>query len=121
MKFSNDHEWAELSGNMAKIGITDFAQQALGDIVFVELPKPGTKLTFGEAFCSVESVKAVSDLYAPLSGTVVGINEELDSAPELINENPYDNWIVKVEVSDLGEADKLMDKEAYDKFCAQEV
>ena len=121
MKYTSEHEWAELRGTTARIGLTDFAQKALGDIVFIDVPKLGAQLNAGETFGSVESVKAVSDLYAPLSGTVVGINAALDSAPELLNENPYDSWIVEVEVSDPGELENLMDQEAYDNFCAREA
>ena len=121
MRFSKDHEWAELNGGIAKIGITDFAQHALGDIVFVEFPNVGSTISVGKAFGSVESVKAVSDLYAPISGKVLRINEELDTTPELLNENPHENWIIEIEASNPDEMDELMDKEAYEDFCAREA
>lgn len=113
-KYSEEHEWVKAEGGQATIGITDFAQNELGDIVFVELPKVGDRLAFGEPFGSVESVKTVSELYAPVSGKVVKVNDALNDAPERINESPYeDGWMVVVELSDAGELDKLWSAEKY--------
>jgi len=101
LKYSKDHEWIKVEGNTATIGITDFAQSELGDIVFVELPEEGDDISTGDSFGSVESVKTVSELYAPVSGKVVAVNEELEDSPELVNENPYEGaWMLKVEISD---------------------
>lgn len=114
LKYSEDHEWIKVDGNTATIGITDFAQSELGDIVFVELPEEGDDISTGDSFGSVESVKTVSELYAPVSGKVVAINEELEDSPELVNENPYEGaWMLKVEISDAGELDNLLDAAAY--------
>ena len=121
MKFSKDHEWATLDGTTAKFGITDFAQHALGYIVFVETPEVGATLAAGDIFGTVESVKAVSDMYAPLSGKIVAVNTALEDAPELLNESPYDSWIIEVECSDAGEFDSLMEKDVYDDFCDKEA
>ncbi|HZG74636.1 MAG TPA: glycine cleavage system protein GcvH [Paenibacillus sp.] len=113
-KYSEEHEWVKAEGGQATIGITDFAQSELGDIVFVELPKVGDELRFGEPFGSVESVKTVSELYAPVSGKVVQVNEALHDAPERINESPYeDGWMVVVEIGDAGELEKLWTAEKY--------
>jgi len=120
MKFTNQHEWIKVDGAAAYMGITDFAQHALGDIVFVELPSVGDQLTAGESFGSVESVKAVSEISAPVSGKVVEVNEALEDAPELLNEDAYENWIVQVEMTDAGELNALMDEDAYAEFCANE-
>ena len=120
IKFSKNHEWVKTEGSIAYIGISDFAQNALSDIVYVELPKIGAKLESGKEFGSVESVKAVSELYAPVSGTVTEINEELENSPELLNANADDTWIVKIELSDGSEVDSLMDKEEYEEFCKNE-
>ena len=121
LKYSEEHEWVQVEGNRVKIGITDFAQSELGDIVFVELPEVGDELTAGEPFGSVESVKTVSELYAPVSGKVVEINEELDDAPELVNEAPYEKaWMIVVEVSDSSELDNLMTAEQYEKMISEE-
>ena len=120
LKYSKDHEWVKVEGNIAYIGITDYAGQALGDIVFVELPKPGTKLAAGDAAGAVESVKAASDVYTPVSGTVAKVNGALADSPEKINEDPYENWMVALEFSDAGELEKLMDSEEYEKFCGKE-
>ena len=103
LKYSEDHEWIKVDGNTATIGITDFAQSELGDIVFVELPEEGDDISTGDSFGSVESVKTVSELYAPVSGKVVAVNEELEDSPELVNENPYECLDMKVEISDAGE------------------
>ncbi len=112
--FSKSHEWVKIEGNKAKIGLSDYAQHELGDIVYVNLPSVGDKVTIGESFTDVESVKAVSEVYSPVSGTITAVNEELESQPELINNAPYDAWIIVVEVS---EKDELLTKEEYDKFC----
>jgi len=114
LKYSEDHEWIKVDGNTATIGITDFAQSELGDIVFVELPEEGDDISTGDSFGSVESVKTVSELYAAVSGKVVAVNEELEDSPELVNENPYEGaWMLKVEISDAGELDNLLDAAAY--------
>jgi glycine cleavage system H protein len=120
IKFTKKHEWIKTEGGAAYVGITDFAQHALGDIIFVELPKAGAKIEVGKMFASVESVKAVSDVFAPVSGTVVEINGELENAPELLNEDAAANWIVKVELADEGELAALMDAEEYGEFCKNE-
>ena len=114
LKYSEDHEWVKVDGDTVTIGITEFAQSELGDIVFVELPDEGDEIEKGEDFGSVESVKTVSELYAPVSGKVVAVNEELEDSPELVNENPYEGaWMLKVEISDAGELDNLLDAAAY--------
>jgi len=121
LKYTEEHEWVLVEGDLAVIGITDFAQDSLGDVVFVELPEVGTEVTTGKAFGVVESVKAVSDIYAPVSGTVEEINEELPDAPEIINTSPYgDGWMIKIRMSDLGELDRLMDAAAYQAHLAEE-
>lgn len=116
-KYSEDHEWVKVDGNTVTIGITEFAQSELGDIVFVELPEQGGNLEKGESFGSVESVKTVSELYAPLDGKIVEVNEELEDSPELVNESPYEGaWMAKVELSDESQLDDLMDADAYDEM-----
>lgn len=117
LKYSNDHEWVRMDGDVAVIGISDFAQQELGDLVFVNLPEVGDSVNAGEAFGDVESVKAVSDLLCPVSGTVCEINEELLDAPEKINEDPYGAWMIKVE--GVEGTDDLMDVAAYEAFCQE--
>jgi glycine cleavage system H protein len=109
-----------VEGNTGLIGLTDFAQNALSDIVFVDLPKVGAKIEAGKMFASVESVKAVSDVYAPISGTVVEVNEELEATPELINENADETWIAKIEIADTAELDALMGEDEYVEFCKSE-
>ncbi|MBF0752958.1 glycine cleavage system protein GcvH [Jeotgalicoccus nanhaiensis] len=114
LKYSEDHEWIIVEGNTVTIGITDFAQSELGDIVFVELPEEGDDISTGDSFGSVESVKTVSELYAPVSGSIVAVNEELEDSPELVNENPYEGaWMLKVELSDESELDNLLDAAGY--------
>lgn len=113
LRYSNDHEWAKAEGDTVKVGISDYAQDALGDIVFVELPLVGDTLDAGDEFGTLESVKAVSELYIPIGGEIVAVNEALDDSPELINEDPYGGWIIEVKPSDMGELDKLLDREAY--------
>ena len=121
LKYTAEHEWVLVEGDLAVIGITDFAQDSLGDVVFVELPEVGTEVTTGKAFGVVESVKAVSDVYAPVSGTVVESNEELPDAPEILNTSPYgDGWMIKIRMSDPGELDGLMDAVAYQAHIAEE-
>ncbi|XP_061354750.1 glycine cleavage system H protein 2, mitochondrial-like isoform X2 [Gastrolobium bilobum] len=121
LKYADSHEWVKVDGNSATVGITDHAQDHLGDVVYVELPEVGVALTQGDSFGAVESVKATSDIYSPVSGKVVEINEELSSSPALVNSSPFeDGWIIKVEMSDSGELNKLMDSEKYSKFCEEE-
>ena len=116
LKYTEEHEWISLKGKLGKIGITDHAQDALGDVVYVELPEVGDKVVKGEAFGSVESVKAASDLFAPVSGTVVEVNEELDDSPELVNKSPYDDgWMIVVEVEDESELEELLTPEEYEE------
>ena len=116
LKYTEEHEWISLKGKLGKIGITDHAQDALGDVVYVELPEVGDKVVKGEAFGSVESVKAASDLFAPVSGTVVEVNEELDDSPELVNKSPYDDgWMIVVEVEDESELEDLLTPEVYEE------
>jgi glycine cleavage system H protein len=119
-KYAKSHEWLALDGDMATIGITDYAQSSLGDIVFVELPKVGAELAAGATFGSVESVKAVSDLYLPVAGTVTAINEALNDAPDTINTAANDTWIVKLKVTGA-EAEGLLDAAAYEAFVAEET
>ena len=117
LKYSESHEWVRLEDGIAVIGITDYAQDALGDVVFVNLPEVGDDATAGEAFGDVESVKAVSDLNSPVTGRIVAVNEELIDAPELLNTKPYEAWIIKVE--DFSCGDDLMDAAAYEAFCGK--
>ena len=114
-KYTKDHEWVRLEGDTALVGITDYAQSELGDVVFVDLPEVGTQVKQGETFGVVESVKAASDLFAPISGEVLEVNTALQDAPELVNQEPYaGGWMLKVRPSDLGEMDNIMDAAAYD-------
>ena len=117
-KYTKEHEWIKADGNSATIGITSYAQDSLGDIVFVELPKPGAEITAGKTFGSVESVKAVSELFAPTNGTVAAINEELANAPEKVNQDPYGAWMIKIKLKDTGETGKLMSAADYEKYAA---
>ena len=118
MKYSKDHEWMKEEDGVVVIGISDFAQDALGDVVFVNLPGEGDEVTAGEAFGDVESVKAVSDLVSPVTGTVCAVNEALLDEPEQLNKAPYDAWLIKVE--NVGDTSELLDAAAYEAFCAQE-
>ncbi len=118
MKYSKDHEWMKEEDGVAVIGISDFAQDALGDVVFVNLPGEGDEVTAGEAFGDVESVKAVSDLVSPVSGTVCAVNEALLDEPEKLNKAPYEAWLIKVE--NVTDTEELLDAAAYEAFCAQE-
>jgi glycine cleavage system H protein len=119
-RYTREHEWIELTGSIGTIGITDYAQNSLGDIVYVDMPKVGDTITANATFGSVESVKAVSDLFAPVTGTVTAINEELTSAPDKINEAPHETWIIKVELTDLAQVNALLDAAAYEAFIAEE-
>jgi glycine cleavage system H protein len=119
-RYTREHEWIEIDGAKSTIGITDYAQSSLGDIVYVDAPKVGDSVTAGTAFGSVESVKAVSDLFSPVSGKVTAVNEELKTAPDKINENPHGTWIIKVELTNPGEIDSLLDAAAYEAFIAEE-
>jgi glycine cleavage system H protein len=121
LRYSKEHEWVATEDEVATIGITDYAQEQLGEIVYVELPAVGDKISKDDAFGVVESVKAVSDIYAPVSGTVVEVNQELPESPEMINEDPYgDGWLVKVKVSDTSELDDLLDNDEYEEMVASE-
>lgn len=120
LKFSKDHEWLRQEGGKVYIGITNYAQLALGDIVFVELPKKGAKLVAGDTLGVVESVKTASDVYSPVSGIVADVNEELADAPEKLNQEPYESWIAVLEQVDARELDRLMDEEEYGRYCTKE-
>ncbi|HSB86712.1 MAG TPA: glycine cleavage system protein GcvH [Ilumatobacteraceae bacterium] len=114
LRYSNDHEWVAVDGNRARIGITDYAQDALGDVVYVQAPKVGEKVTAGDSFTEVESTKSVSDVYAPVSGTIVAVNEQLGSAPDTLNSDPYGaGWICEIEMSDPTEVESLLDAVGY--------
>lgn len=117
--YTNDHEWIRVEDNKAYIGISDCAQHMLGDIVFVELPAVDDEISKGETFATIESVKAASDSYMPVSGTVVEINEELEDNPAALNENPYENWMVAIELSDKSELEELIKPEDYEKICEE--
>ena len=119
LKYSKSHEWVRMDGDVAVVGISDFAQDALGDLVFVNLPQVGDEVTAGEPFGDVESVKAVSDLVSPVTGTVCAINEALLDAPEELNNDPYGAWIIKVE--NVTDTDELLDAAAYEAHCAAEA
>jgi|TARA_B110000116_G_C16760595_1_gene548170 glycine cleavage system H protein len=117
LKYSEEHEWLLESNGIATIGITDFAVDSLGDIVFVELPQKGTQINQFSTFGEVESVKAASEIYTPISGEIIEINENLETEPELLNNSPYENgWLIKVKMSDPTEIEKLMDSKAYEQF-----
>ncbi|EKN62589.1 glycine cleavage system protein H [Neobacillus bataviensis LMG 21833] len=121
LRYSEEHEWVKVEGERVRIGITDFAQHELGDIVFVELPEVGDEVTADEPFGSVESVKTVSELYAPVSGKVVEVNEDLSDSPEFVNESAYEKaWMVVVELSDSSELDKLMTAEQYEAMTKED-
>ena len=115
--YSESHEYGRMDGEYGFVGISDYAQHALGNVVYVDMPEVDDELEAGSEFGAVESVKAASDLIAPVSGTVVEVNEALDDQPELLNQDPYENWIVKVELSDKTELDNLMDAQTYAAFC----
>jgi glycine cleavage system H protein len=119
-KYTKEHEWIQTSGTTAAVGITDHAQESLGDIVFVDLPKVGAELAAGKTFGSVESVKAVSDLYAPASGSVTEINGDLATSPEKVNKDPHGSWMMKITLKNPGELDALLSAADYEKFVAEE-
>ena len=119
-KYTKEHEWIHANGNVATVGITDHAQESLGDIVFVELPKPGAQLQAGKSFGTVESVKAVSDLYAPASGKVTEINDALNQSPENINKDAHSAWMIKMELVNPSELSGLLSAEEYEKYVAEE-
>ena len=118
--YSESHEWVKVEGNVAVVGITDFDQHEMGELSYVDMPEVDDEFAAGDEFGAVESVKAASDLYSPVSGTVVEVNEELEDAPELLNQDAFANWIMKVEMSDPSELDSLMDAAAYEAMCANE-
>ena len=121
LKYSKEHEWVATEASVATIGITDHAQEQLGEIVYIELPSVGEKVSKDDPFGVVESVKAVSDIYAPVSGTVVEVNEDLPESPEVVNEDPYgDGWLIKVKVSDPADFEDLMDNDEYTELVARE-
>ena len=121
LKYSKEHEWVLVEGGVATVGITDYAQDQLGDIVFVELPAVGDKVSKEDAFGVIESVKAVSDIYAPVSGKVVEVNDDLPENPEMLNEDSYgDGWIIKIEMNDLDELQDLMTAAEYEEYVAEE-
>ncbi len=120
LKYSRDHEWVLIEGNIATVGITDHAQAQLGDVVFIELPEEEDDVTKGESFGTVESTKAVADLYAPASGVVVEVNNDLLDNPETVNQDPYgDAWMIKIEISDEVDLENLMDAETYERFIEE--
>jgi glycine cleavage system H protein len=119
-RYTREHEWIELTGTIGAIGITDYAQNSLGDIVYVDAPKVGDPVTANASFGSVESVKAVSDLFSPVTGTVTAVNEELKNTPDKLNEKPHETWIIKVELADPAELNALLDAAAYEAFIAEE-
>ena len=120
LRYTNEHEWVKIEGNKVRVGITDFAQNELGDIVFVELPEVGATVTLDDSFGNVESVKTVSELYSPVSGTVVEVNETLSDSPELVNESPYENaWMIVIELSDEAELEALLSAEAYETLISE--
>lgn len=120
LKYTDDHEWLKVEGTVARVGITEFAQDQLGDIVYVELPGEGDTVTAGEAFGVIESVKAASDLFSPLTGTVTGANERLEDEPELVNDDPFgEGWMIAIEPSDSGQLDALLDAAAYAKLLEE--
>jgi glycine cleavage system H protein len=121
LRYSEEHEWVKVEGDKVRVGITDFAQSELGDIVFVELPEVGAEVKANEPFGSVESVKTVSELYAPISGKVVEVNEELNDNPEFVNESPYEKaWMIVIEPADLSEVDNLMTAEQYEEMIKED-
>ena len=121
LKYHREHDWARIEGDTAVFGLTDYAQETLGDIVFIELPEVGTDVSAGSSYAEVESVKAVSDVYAPLSGTILEVNEEVVDAPEIINESPYeDGWLIKVRLNEPSEVDDLMSADEYNELLAAE-
>lgn len=120
LKYTKTHEWVRVEGNKAYVGITDFAQGHLGDIVYVELPEVGSLAEAGEALCSIESVKAASDVYSPVSGEIAEVNDALEDEPGLLNEDPYENWIATIEMNNPEEVEALLDAASYAKHCEEE-
>jgi glycine cleavage system H protein len=118
LKYTKEHEWAKLEGDVLTVGITDFAQSALGDIVFVELPEVGRELSEGQTFGVVESIKSVSDLFSPLEGVVVESNKDLEGAPEQLNGAPYDSWMIKIKLNDPSKFNALLDVNGYTDYCS---
>ena len=118
LKYTRSHEWLRMEGDVAVVGISDFAQDALGDVVFINLPQEGDETTAGESFGDVESVKAVSELICPVTGTICAVNDELFDAPEMLNQDPYGAWIIKVE--NITDTEDLLEAEDYEAFCANE-
>ena len=122
LHYSKDHEWVRVDGNVAVVGITDYAQDSLGDVVYVELPKVGEKFAANESFGSVESVKAVSEVFCPVSGEIVGVNDSLNDAPEKVNQDPYgEGWMIRVKMSSPGEVDSLLTAAEYEDFTKEET
>jgi len=120
LKYSKEHEWVKVEGNIAYIGITNYAQLQLGDIVYVEMPEVDTTIAKGDVVCAVESVKTAADIFTPLSGTIVKANLILDDEPEKVNEQPYEAWLAAIELSNKSELDNLMSEDEYAKFCEEE-
>ncbi len=121
LRYHKEHDWARVDGDTAVFGITDYAQEQLGDIVYLELPEVGSEVTKDSSYAEIESVKAVSDVYAPLSGTILEVNEDAVDAPETLNESPYeDGWLIKVQLSEPGEIDDLLSAEEYEQMLAEE-
>jgi len=118
LKYTKDHEWIRINGDTADVGITDYAQQQLGDVVYVELPDVGRQLTAGESFGSIESVKAVSELFAPMTGQVVDVNPALKDHPEAVNSSPHDSWMIRIRLSDPGALGSLLDSAGYERLVA---
>ena len=119
LRYSSDHEWVSVDGTRARVGITDYAQDALGDVVYVQVPTVGQVVNAGDSFGEVESTKSVSDVYAPVSGTVVAVNESLSDTPEALNQDPYGNgWLCEIEMSDVAQIDGLLDAEGYQALIA---
>lgn len=119
LKYTNTHEWVLIDGDIITVGVTDFAQEQLGDVVFVELPEPDSEVIAGDGIAVVESVKAASDIYAPATGTVLAVNDSLEDAPELVNSDPFeDGWFFRMQVQDIGELETLMDADSYIDQCA---
>ena len=116
LKYTKEHEWVRLNGNVGAVGITDFAQQQLGDVVYVDLPEVGAQLTAGQPFGTIESVKAVSELFAPLTGEVTEVNGDLKTHPESVNSKPHDTWMIKMKIADAGETASLLDSSAYESL-----
>ncbi len=119
--YTKDHEWVKVEGNTAYVGITDFAQHALGDIVYVELPEVDSEVEGEESFGTIESVKAASDMLMPVTGTILEVNEDLENDPSLVNADPFENWIMKISIANQADLDELMNAEEYEAFCNEEA